>query len=728
MDLRRFLISGIAVGVFACGSPVRVKPVAVPAPPALPQTLAEAREDLKAGRTDRYEAALRNFAVSADPALRLHAEVLLARYLLDQKRFDESVEQLRRASAEAPRLTPFLLLRVVEAQRNKGDVTAAAQTAVSLITAYPGSSAATDARIILPALYALVPDSAKVEQSANDLTAIPLDELTEQKFVETADTLARQGFMEAATRVRMRILREYAQGRYTEKIYGQLSKPAGSAPSPLDALSYSELTKIAERLGRVNRYDQALDLLGRIAQRFPDESTAAEYRFLKASSLFNSRHYEDVVQIQPDKDEPYYVAAQTLRARAYWRTSRSPEFLRLMTELLRDYPQSKEAPQIELQLAKYYMTDENDPTKSAAFFQRAIDAAGAGDNGENLWSLGWLYVQSGQNEKALTSLARYLELYPDADYTTNALFWSGKIYERTGRIKERDAQFQRLVTAYPYSYYSYRAREIASFPAPSNEIASGFVFPPLTFTDPELDQRLAVVRQLESVEMLSDATRELKRIIGSRPEDLAAAFALADFYSRTGESLKAIGILQSRFKNFVRHGGVGIPSRFWEILFPRPHFDVMQDAAMKANIDVWWLPAIIRQESGFEPSIVSNAGAVGIMQIMPAEATRIATLGGIGTTVTRDDLFDVDRNIHVGAAEFAQKLAAVGGQPPYAIAAYNAGEDAVKRWLGPTPPADLDIFIESIPFNETRLYVKNVTRNRYEYLRIYGLTDGATGR
>ena len=71
------------------------------------------------------------------------------------------------------------------------------------------------------------------------------------------------------------------------------------------------------------------------------------------------------------------------------------------------------------------------------------------------------------------------------------------------------------------------------------------------------------------------------------------------------------------------------------------------------------------------------------------------------------------------AAEFAQKLARVHGNPILAIAAYNAGEDAVGKWIAQTPVDDVDLFVESIPYAETRLYVKTVSRNRFEYRRIY---------
>jgi len=115
---------------------------------------------------------------------------------------------------------------------------------------------------------------------------------------------------------------------------------------------------------------------------------------------------------------------------------------------------------------------------------------------------------------------------------------------------------------------------------------------------------------------------------------------------------------------------------------------------------------------------VSNAGAVGVMQIMPQEAPRIANAAGLPTPA-RQDLFDPATNIAIGVAEYSQKLAVMHGTAVLAIAAYNAGEDAVGKWLAQTPIDDIDLFVEMIPYSETRLYVKSVTRNRFEYRRIY---------
>jgi soluble lytic murein transglycosylase len=195
-------------------------------------------------------------------------------------------------------------------------------------------------------------------------------------------------------------------------------------------------------------------------------------------------------------------------------------------------------------------------------------------------------------------------------------------------------------------------------------------------------------------------------------------FMLADVYVRGGEPFKANTVLQRQFRQFVRHGGMNIPTRFWQILFPLAYWETIQAEAARRGVDPYLIASITRQESGFEPSTVSNAGAVGLMQIMPEEAGRIAAAAGLGD-VKRDDLFDPMTNIAIGAAEYSQKLTVWNGNHILAIASYNAGEQAVGTWIEKTPVDDSDLFIESIPFAETRLYVKTVTRNRSEYRRIY---------
>jgi soluble lytic murein transglycosylase len=715
----------MAAAIVGCGRSTP-KPLSAPLPPPLPGTIAEAKSSLAGGHKDIYEAALRTISMRNGNAEALPARVSLARFLDEEKRFAESAAEYRAAARAAPDLAPFLLLGAARANLASGDLARATATAESIIAGAPGSTAKDDANLLLALIAAHGGDRARVEAALQKTSGVEIDGFTEGELAGLARALETAGMPDLATRVWMRMLFDDPGGRLTEEAYGAVAKADGGF-SPLDRLGYDESLRLAEALGRADRFDQALDLYDRISSHFPTRAAQPAFRYSRVSAYFRSRHYAEVVATPADDDSPYALSLELLRARAYWRLHQDAEFVRRAERIIADAPESKAARESRILLAKYYMIDQPDHARAAALLERLIAEGGAGRDGENLWTLGWLWVESGNDERALETLDAYLRQYPDADYTSNALFWSAKVLGRIGRSDESAARFRRLISTYPYGYYSDRARQIIGASPASGEVAGAPPFPDVSRPPaPEIAARLGLVERLRSIDFVSDASRQVRQIASGQKDDPAIWFDLADLLSRSGERLQAIGILQAHFRGVIRHGATGVPERFWEILFPLPYWDEIVGAAGRAKVDPWLIPAIIRQESGFDPSVVSNAGAVGIMQIMPAEASRIATRAGLGESVARSDLFDVCRNIEIGAAELAQKLEAMQGNEVYAIAAYNAGEDAVSRWIAQTPSQDIDTFIESIPFNETRLYVKDVVRNRSEYLRIYGNASAAS--
>ncbi|HEX6087506.1 MAG TPA: transglycosylase SLT domain-containing protein [Thermoanaerobaculia bacterium] len=615
--------------------------------------------------------------------------------LFDKKDWNAAVPALTEAAAAYPEVAPFLRLRVAEAEVARGNV----QSAIALLSeiiAISDTSAATVARLRLPVLYAQLGDRAATDAAWAQANALAIDELTETDFVTMASALAKAGRTDLATNTRMRLLTTYTQGRYTEQTFDHVKNELANLPA-------AERLALATKLASAARYDQALTLLP------PD---APEARAARIRALFNSRHYSELLA----ETEGLVLTDPALaltRARAAWRADQPSLFLAGLDAIEKEFPASKEATEAKILRAKYYTTDAPDYAGAVDNLTRAIDA-GAGD--EHLWSLGWTYTLWGKYDEALKVYDRYIRAYPDGDWKTNSLFWSAKIHDRFGRTAERDAKAAQIVAEYPFSYYAYRAKEL--WPSVrTTETKSLATFPDVDVST--LDEpRLNVVRALQDVGLDRAAAREMKVLAAKYDSNPAVQFMLADVYVRGGEPFKANGVLQRRFREFVRHGGTNIPRRFWEILFPLAYWDTIKVEAQRRGHDPYMLASIIRQESGFEPTTVSNAGAVGLMQIMPEEASRIGTAGGIGE-VSRADLFVPEKNIAVGAAELSQKLAVTNNNLTLAIAAYNAGETAVHRWMSRTSPDEIDLFIESIPYAETRLYVKTVTRNRNEYRRIY---------
>ncbi len=691
-------------------------PIAVPSPPP-PLTFEVVRPFRTSSQPDLYESGLKTLTESPDPQTRGRALTLLALFYVDQKRTAEAQPVLRQAADADPLVAPWLRLRELEIDAAASRWPDAIASAVRIIQDSPASSAATIARLRLPALYAAAGDSANTNTAFQTASAIPIDALTEEDFVFLARTLARAGRMELANPLRMRLLTDFTQGRFTEDIYDHVSQ---FAPSPLDALSFDGQLGIAQKLARNDRYGRAFDLLGRIAARFPKQSTSSStYRSIRLRALFNSRRYTDLLA-ETDHLRLKEPALILTRARAAWRAGQPALFLSGLNEIEKKYPGSSEATEVKILRAKYYVTDEVNYPIAITNLETALAAGAAGTEGENIWSLGWTYFRAGRYDNALKVFSGYEKQFPDGDYLSNSLFWAAKIHERLGHLQARDAALHQLETLYPYSYFSYRARAILGEPVlASNDIINGNVFPDIdaqlaAATEPRLDS----VRELAWLGLYREATREMKFLAAANPANLGMQFMLANLYVQGGEPFSANNVLQRKFRQFVRHGGTNVPHRFWEILFPLNYWDTIRTESEKHQVDPYLIASIIRQETGFEPSTVSNADAIGIMQIMPAEAASIATRSGLPAP-TREQLFDPNINIAVGVAEYSQKLANEHGNMVLAIAAYNAGEEPVGRWIAQTPIDDEDLFVESIPFAETRLYVKTVNRNRFEYRRIY---------
>jgi soluble lytic murein transglycosylase len=728
-----FLVSAWFLVCTACTQSAPTAPTAAPPPPApvsMPvaapvavvepvkvPTLDEVRSLRTNNQLDLYEAGLKTLSQSADAQTKGRALALLALLYVDQKRMAEALPLLGEAANADPLAAPWLRLRALDIEAADSRWADALITTIAIIHDTPASSAATIARLRLPALYAAAGDAPKADEAFKAANAIAIDALTEEDFVWLAKSLAKGGRMDLANPLRMRLLTEFTQGRFTEDTYDHVSQ---YTPSPLDALSFEDELAIAQKLGRNDRYGRAFDLLERIAARFPKESKASSaFRAVRLRALFNSRRYSDLLA-ETDRVKLNDPALILTRARAAWRANQPTLFLAGLGQIEKQYPSSSEATEAKILRAKYYVTDDVKYDLATADLESAIAAGGAGTEGENLWTLGWTYFLAGRLDDAIKTFGRYAKQFPDGDYLSNSLFWTGKIEQRRGNTAARDAALHELETLYPYSYFSYRARAILGEPvlAP-NEIANGNVFPDV---DAQLasasEPRLDAVRELAWLGLYREATREMKSLAAANPNNLGMQFMLADLYVQGGEPFSANNVLQRKFRQFVRHGGTGIPHRFWEILFPLNYWETIKSESEQRQIDPYLIASIIRQESGFEPTTVSNADAVGIMQIMPAEAAAIATRAGLPAP-TREQLFDPKLNIAVGVAEFSQKLAAEHGNTTLAIAAYNAGEDAVGKWIAQTPVDDEDLFVESIPYAETRLYVKTVSRNRFEYRRIY---------
>jgi soluble lytic murein transglycosylase len=145
----------------------------------------------------------------------------------------------------------------------------------------------------------------------------------------------------------------------------------------------------------------------------------------------------------------------------------------------------------------------------------------------------------------------------------------------------------------------------------------------------------------------------------------------------------------------------------YDLLYPRPYDTEVRRGAAISRLPEHLVYAIIRQESLYKADARSSAGALGLMQLLPSTAQSTARRWGLPAP-TRSSLLVPSVNVPLGSAFLSGLIERAEGQKPLAIAGYNAGPGAVRRWLPPSPMAT-DVWVENIPYNETRAYVQRVS-------------------
>ena len=197
---------------------------------------------------------------------------------------------------------------------------------------------------------------------------------------------------------------------------------------------------------------------------------------------------------------------------------------------------------------------------------------------------------------------------------------------------------------------------------------------------------------------------------GNAPGSLLAA---ADALRERGETSRAIALARRALDSAAPRD-----ARLFRVLYPTAYADVIRAEAGARRVDPSLVAALIHQESSFNPRAVSRAGALGVMQVLPSVGASIARSARV-TPFERVLLFQPDVNIRLGTIH----LDAMLRQYPnivYALAAYNAGGSPVRRWRQKPGSGDPELFIERIPYDETRDYVRILLRNQATYKTLYG--------
>jgi soluble lytic murein transglycosylase len=298
------------------------------------------------------------------------------------------------------------------------------------------------------------------------------------------------------------------------------------------------------------------------------------------------------------------------------------------------------------------------------------------------------------------------EVAAGAPQRASARFWLGKLALLSGDTAGAQATWLTLAHEDSIGYYGLRARREVDLPP--LRIAAG----PLPAASPAVGASLGTIDTLILAGLDTAAQAEVRAILGRAPQqDLDALLALSAGLAARGFGPAAVRLAwQAALKS---------PNdpRVLRAIFPWPNRQAVEAEAAEFGVDPILLVAIVRQESVFDAQALSPAGARGLAQLLPGTAA--LTARGLDVTFYPEWITVPDLNLHLGAAHLQELLERFGGRVEAAAAAYNAGAAPVMRWLARPGAGDADEFIELIPYQETRGYVRAVLRNRDLYRALY---------
>jgi soluble lytic murein transglycosylase len=338
------------------------------------------------------------------------------------------------------------------------------------------------------------------------------------------------------------------------------------------------------------------------------------------------------------------------------------------------------------------------------------------------WRAGWLSYRQKLYPDAASLFEDQIRLYPSASETVAALYWRARLYEVVDhKPAMAAANYRAIVRTYQHFFYAQMSRarlaelgDTEAVTAPQVDRIQPLPLPKLVDTFPSDSPQLAKARLLANAGLNEYIAQE----IAADPDSESwSALAEAQIYASYGETYRAIRSLKRALPYATSAPIASIPLAYWRILFPEPYWDTIKAESAKNNLDPYFVAALIRQESEFNPSVISYANAWGLMQLLPSVGKQMAREEGM-THFQTFQLLDPETNIKLGTRYLREMLDHLGNVPEYALAAYNAGESRVVDWESAGPYGGMDEFVESIPFTQTREYVQAILRNMETYKAI----------
>lgn len=493
---------------------------------------------------------------------------------------------------------------------------------------------------------------------------------------------------------------------------------------PKHPLTQHELLSRARALADAAQIDEALRAIDQAQSAAAGSASATAIKRARADAMMRARsRYSDAAtmfkQCASEPHNPDAASDLVWSARALSRADHDDEAIERYAEVVTRFPKSTEAAAATFYSGRLELLHGRFEKAAARLDEYAAKYATAADHEDALHLRAIAHFEQGDAIKRVRALLEEragAERDPVARgrMTNLAALAALKDGDRTHAI----ARFTDVARSLPLSWPAQVARarlvQLGAPVPPAMPAALPTPDPaPLTVTLPE------AVATLDAIGLDGAAEEALhsreSEVTASAPSRAVEALCIA--YGKVDRGHRRMQLSLQASPSYLQSAPNAATRWAWECAYPAPYAAAVRDAEIKETLPAGLLDAVMRQESAFDEGAVSPARAIGVLQLLPETGAAVATEMGLHLDDPRE-LHGPFRSVALGARYLHDLLVRTHGSIPLAVAAYNAGSDSVLRWATRMHAMEIDAFVESIPFGETRNYVVRVMESfaRYAYL------------
>jgi soluble lytic murein transglycosylase len=381
------------------------------------------------------------------------------------------------------------------------------------------------------------------------------------------------------------------------------------------------------------------------------------------------------------------------------------------------------------------LSDRGQEAEGLGAYQRAIQMAPRGPSHRSgLWEVGFASLLSGGYKRAEVLMGDLVLRYGGERealgilWAEKAGYWQARASELDGKLEVAALRYRRLIANFPLSWYALWSQKRLDALLVTGRVHA---IPPWKssvgmrvfegdWADLKIVQRPALDAPVALLKLgfLVQARRALESMLAAGELPGSGRLLLAALHHRSGRTARA--------KRLIRRGGVLVaaPERadadLFEAMFPGEYRELVGKVSADLKLPVSVAAGLVRVESRFNPRARSGAGATGLTQLMPKTARavgrRLLGMRWVGRRMLRQP----ETNLKIGLRYLKELDEHFQGHMPLALAAYNAGIGAARSWWRKLPRPTTDVFVEKIPYPQTRNYVRRVYSSAFTYTRLYG--------